>query len=58
MQENTKHIEYDYKINNFVLVYYKNNHNYEAPYKVPHKITQIWTSRTEILCMVSVQDRV
>ena len=58
MQEKTKCIEYYYKVNGLVLLYYKQTHNHEAPYKGPYKIIQTWKSGTATLCMVSVKYRV
>ena len=54
MKENTNCIKYDYKLNDLLLVYYKQYHNYEAPYKGTYKIIQTWTSVTVTLSMVSV----
>ena len=30
MIENTNNIEYEYKVNNLMLVYYKRTHNYQT----------------------------
>ena len=57
MQENTKIIEYNYKVYELMFVYYKQTHNYESQYKGPYKNLQTWTSGTLTLLMGSFQDR-
>ena len=37
-EQNTNRIEYTYKLNDIVSVYYKHTHNYEAPYTVRDRI--------------------
>ena len=58
MQENTKNIEYNYKVNVLVLVYYKKTQNREVLYKGPYKSIKAWTIVTATLHMRSVHDRV